>query len=166
MKLAPHWISTATTVLTAILLISIFFLSNKHINITHEQNQSYYSVVWANDIFYKIDKAESELTTLNNETHYYYDLNFISNNKLIESQVFIILNQYSALGRALKQGIVDLEILKTLRKPFIEKTRGEFDLYLSQYRAQVNSIAWCDFEFLYTHVTNNIIYSTPTSCNY
>jgi hypothetical protein len=171
MKIASDWISISTTALIAILIASLFYLSAKHTNELEKQSRTYYSVVWASDIFYKIDQAASELTDLN--THNadasgrmpFQDLHYVSSDKAIESRVFIILNQYNALGSALRENLIDLEKIKGLRKHTIEQTRVLFEVYLAQYRDQINAVAWCDFEYLYTQVTNNAIFSPPKSCN-
>jgi len=170
MKIASDWISVASIALITILIISMFYLSSKHSNEFEEQNRTYYSIVWANDVFYKIDEVEAELIELNKKNIDaagrlpFQNLNYIANNKDIESRVFIILNQYSALGRALKEDLLDLESIRNLRKLPIEQTRRIYEVYLSQYRAQIDAIAWCDFEYLYTEITNNQIYSMPKSC--
>lgn len=157
MKIASDWLSVLSLVVSIILTISIFYLSNQYSSQTEINKKKQYTVIWANDLFYRIDKAVAEKILLEKTNELglvpLQNLSYISSNKEIESLVNIILNQYSALGRAAAEDLVNIDQIRSLRSDAIINTWEFYKLYITEYRKD-HKDAWQDFEIIYNEMAN------------
>ena len=156
MKFASDWLSVFSLMISVILTISIFCISDKISKQNQVSEERQYTIVWANDLFFKIDQAVAKKISVEKTNDKglvpTQNLKYISSDREIESLVFLILNQYSALGRALDQGLVNIDDVKALRQNPIIQTWNFYKLYISEYR-DTYSDAWADFEKLYIEMT-------------
>lgn len=157
MKFASDLMSVISLIVSVVLTISLFIIARMISKKSDKQNKQYYTVSWANDLFYRIDKAIAKKIEIEGTIVPAQTLEYISNNKPIESLVFVILNQYSALGRAVKDDLVDIESIRNLRGNAIVQTWDFYKAYILEYRKKIDNVSWTDFEYLHKIISRNEI---------
>ncbi len=124
--------------------------------------KKYSTLTWANSCFIEIDKAVGEKAMLEKQNikKPIYDYKTISELKYLIKPVFMVLNQYSAIGTAWENNLLDLEVVKQLRGDAILKTWNQYEAYIAEYRIKEKtdvddsaSNAWVSFENLARELT-------------
>lgn len=159
LKFASDYVSIISLFISTFLAVSIFYLSKRYEKKMNQENKKFYTVVWSTDLFYRIDKAVFAKIDLEGPNPPKQTFEYISNNKKIEGLVFIILNQYSALGRALKDDLVDLESIIDVRGEAIKYNWNFYKDYIDQCTIKSkkegqkkNAAPWGDFKYLFDEV--------------
>ncbi|MEW8626541.1 MAG: hypothetical protein AB2551_12360 [Candidatus Thiodiazotropha sp.] len=113
-----------------------------------ENKKQQYTVIWANDLFFRIDNAVYEKIIVEKTDECGrvppQTLSYISSNKTIERLVYTILNQYSALGRAVQDELVDFDQVLALRKKAVIDAWELYGNYIYEVRYK-SPKAWQDF---------------------
>lgn len=165
MKFASDWLAVFSFVVSVVLTIGLFCISNDLNDRAEENKKTQYTVVWANDIFYRVDQAVSKIVELEEPDKEEFkngtqkrNYEYVSGNREMEKHVFTVLNQYSALGLAVENKHVDVEQVQKLRSQPIVETWSLYKAYIEEYRTKKKrenpkltgeNRPWAGFESLY-----------------
>ena len=154
-KFASDYMSIISVVVSSLIAIGIFLLSDKISEKNSSLQKAQNTVVWANDLFYRIDNAIGEKIKIERQKGLHECLTFdcINTHKEVETRVFIILNQYSALGYAASRDLVEISRVSDIRGNAIKVAWEDYHDYITEFRNKQHSPnAWEDFENLYNAV--------------
>ena len=150
-------ISITSLIVSSIIAVSLFCISSDLSNQEMKREVKYYTYVWAGEVFDRIDKAVAEKIQIEGKDKIpLQNYEYISNRGNIESLVFTILNQYATLGGAVREGLVDMDVILDLRQTDITHTWNLYKNYILEYRDKKKIQTWEGLEYL-----NDVVKTRP-----